>query len=48
LIFFHFCTYNLLCPLILKGFLNYLHILPSSKKQLSILEDVSGVIKPSR
>ncbi|KAE7997399.1 hypothetical protein FH972_002039 [Carpinus fangiana] len=33
---------------ILEGFLNYLHILPSRKKQLSILQDVSGVIKPSR
>ncbi|GLT77983.1 hypothetical protein SLA2020_495350 [Shorea laevis] len=33
---------------ILEGFLNYLHILPSSKKQFSILQDVSGVIKPSR
>ncbi|XP_041014876.1 pleiotropic drug resistance protein 1-like [Juglans microcarpa x Juglans regia] len=33
---------------ILEGFLNYLHILPSRKKHLSILQDVSGVIKPSR
>ncbi|GLT54286.1 hypothetical protein SLA2020_274970 [Shorea laevis] len=33
---------------ILEGLLNYLHILPSSKKQNSILQDVSGVIKPSR
>nr|POE66839.1 pleiotropic drug resistance protein 1 [Quercus suber] len=33
---------------IMEGFLNYLHILPSRKKHLSILQDVSGVIKPSR
>ncbi|KAG2729209.1 hypothetical protein I3843_01G233500 [Carya illinoinensis] len=33
---------------IFEGFLNYLHILPSRKKHLSILQDVSGVIKPSR
>ncbi|KAG6718028.1 hypothetical protein I3842_04G130500 [Carya illinoinensis] len=33
---------------ILEGFLNYLHFLPSRKKHLSILQDVSGVIKPSR
>ncbi|EEF35084.1 ATP-binding cassette transporter, putative [Ricinus communis] len=31
-----------------EGFLNSLHILPSRKKQLTILKDVSGVIKPSR
>jgi hypothetical protein len=43
-----FILKNLLCCLILKGFLNYLHILPSRKKQFSILQDVSGVIKPSR
>ncbi|XP_050286353.1 pleiotropic drug resistance protein 1-like isoform X2 [Quercus robur] len=33
---------------IMEGFLNYLHILPSRKKHLSILQDVSGVIKPNR
>ncbi|KAH7547346.1 hypothetical protein FEM48_Zijuj01G0300000 [Ziziphus jujuba var. spinosa] len=33
---------------ILESFLNYLHILPSRKKHISILHDVSGVIKPSR
>ncbi|KAM7480400.1 hypothetical protein LguiA_028613 [Lonicera macranthoides] len=33
---------------ILEGFLNYLHILPSRKKQISILHDVSGIIKPCR
>ncbi|KAM4111345.1 hypothetical protein ACJW30_05G060300 [Castanea mollissima] len=33
---------------IMEGLLNYLHILPSRKKHLSILQDVSGVIKPSR
>ncbi|XP_043711176.1 pleiotropic drug resistance protein 1-like isoform X2 [Telopea speciosissima] len=33
---------------ILEGFLSYLHILPSRKKPLSILHDVSGIIKPGR
>ncbi|KAL0010567.1 hypothetical protein SO802_005675 [Lithocarpus litseifolius] len=33
---------------IVEGFLNNLHILPHAKKHLSILQDVSGVIKPSR
>ncbi|XP_048234095.1 pleiotropic drug resistance protein 1-like [Ricinus communis] len=33
---------------IFEGFLNSLHILPSRKKQLTVLKDVSGVIKPSR
>ncbi|XP_058226805.1 pleiotropic drug resistance protein 1-like [Rhododendron vialii] len=32
----------------LEGFLNYLHILPSRKIHLSILRDVSGIIKPCR
>ncbi|CBI20978.3 hypothetical protein VitviT2T_004741 [Vitis vinifera] len=32
----------------LEGFLNYLHILPSRKKPLPILHDVSGIIKPGR
>ncbi|KAK3033865.1 hypothetical protein RJ639_032770 [Escallonia herrerae] len=32
----------------LQGFLNYLHILPSRKKPLPILHDVSGIIKPGR
>ncbi|XP_058002029.1 pleiotropic drug resistance protein 1-like isoform X6 [Hevea brasiliensis] len=31
-----------------EGFLNYLHVLPSRKKPLSILNDVSGIIKPRR
>ncbi|XP_010254261.1 PREDICTED: pleiotropic drug resistance protein 1-like isoform X1 [Nelumbo nucifera] len=31
-----------------EEFLNYLHILPSRKKPLSILHDVSGIIKPCR
>ncbi|KAB5564919.1 hypothetical protein DKX38_004973 [Salix brachista] len=31
-----------------EGLFNYLHIIPSKKKQFSILEDVSGIIKPSR
>ncbi|XP_059642942.1 pleiotropic drug resistance protein 1-like isoform X2 [Cornus florida] len=33
---------------ILEGFVNYLHILPSRKRTLSILHDVSGIIKPCR
>ncbi|CAL5361430.1 unnamed protein product [Camellia sinensis] len=33
---------------ILEGILNYLHILPSRKKHLSILCDISGIIKPCR
>ncbi|XP_059641884.1 pleiotropic drug resistance protein 1-like isoform X2 [Cornus florida] len=33
---------------ILEGFVNYLHILPSRKRTLSILRDVSGIIKPCR
>ncbi|GLT80511.1 hypothetical protein SLA2020_519470 [Shorea laevis] len=31
-----------------EGILNYLHILPSRKKPLPILSDVSGIIKPKR
>ncbi|CAL5359016.1 unnamed protein product [Camellia sinensis] len=31
-----------------EGFLNYLHVLPSRKKPLSILHDVSGIINPGR
>ncbi|GAV68078.1 ABC_tran domain-containing protein/ABC2_membrane domain-containing protein/PDR_assoc domain-containing protein [Cephalotus follicularis] len=33
---------------IIEGFLNFLHILPSTKKPLPILHDVSGIIKPQR
>ncbi|XWS73072.1 hypothetical protein CRYUN_Cryun02cG0094200 [Craigia yunnanensis] len=33
---------------ILEGFLSYLHILPSRKKPLPILNDVSGIIRPRR
>ncbi|XP_073135477.1 pleiotropic drug resistance protein 1-like isoform X3 [Henckelia pumila] len=33
---------------IFEGFSNYLHILPSNKKQLLILKDVSGILKPCR
>ncbi|XP_050286364.1 pleiotropic drug resistance protein 1-like [Quercus robur] len=33
---------------IVEGFLNSLYILPSKKKHLSILKDVSGIIKPRR
>ncbi|EEF48302.1 ATP-binding cassette transporter, putative [Ricinus communis] len=31
-----------------QGFMNYLHILPSRKKPLRILNDISGIIKPQR
>ncbi|XP_058222621.1 pleiotropic drug resistance protein 1-like isoform X2 [Rhododendron vialii] len=33
---------------IFQGFLNYLHIIPSRKLPLAILQDVSGIIKPAR
>ncbi|GFP96776.1 pleiotropic drug resistance protein 1 [Phtheirospermum japonicum] len=33
---------------IFQGVLNYLHILPSKKKHISILQDVSGIIRPCR
>ncbi|KAL2554989.1 ABC transporter G family member 40 [Forsythia ovata] len=33
---------------ILEGFLNYLHVLSSRKKHLSILKDVSGIVRPCR
>ncbi|KAK2974339.1 hypothetical protein RJ640_021195 [Escallonia rubra] len=33
---------------IVEGFLNSLHMLPNRKKHLSILQDVSGIIKPRR
>ncbi|GLT67735.1 hypothetical protein SLA2020_400210 [Shorea laevis] len=33
---------------IVEGFLNYLRILPSRKKQLKILQDITGVIRPGR
>lgn len=33
---------------ILEGMLNHLHLLPSRKKPLPILHDVSGIIKPGR
>ncbi|KAL3726508.1 hypothetical protein ACJRO7_031410 [Eucalyptus globulus] len=36
------------CTSILEGFLNFLHVLPSRKKRLTILQDVSGIIKPGR
>ncbi|KAD6794569.1 hypothetical protein E3N88_05465 [Mikania micrantha] len=31
-----------------EGFLNLLHLLPNSKKHITILDDVSGILKPSR
>ncbi|XP_021831394.1 pleiotropic drug resistance protein 1-like [Prunus avium] len=36
------------CVNLLEGFLNSIHILPTNKKHLSILKDVSGIIKPGR
>ncbi|XP_030440182.2 pleiotropic drug resistance protein 1-like isoform X2 [Syzygium oleosum] len=36
------------CTNILEGFFNFLHILPSRKKHLTILQGVSGIIKPGR
>ncbi|KAJ7962917.1 Pleiotropic drug resistance protein 1 [Quillaja saponaria] len=33
---------------IFEGLLNYLHVLPSRKKHMNILKDVSGIIKPRR
>ncbi|KAJ1438250.1 P-loop containing nucleoside triphosphate hydrolase [Sesbania bispinosa] len=33
---------------VLEGFLNYLRIIPSPKKPLHILQNVSGIIKPRR
>ncbi|KAL6296586.1 hypothetical protein ACE6H2_004728 [Prunus campanulata] len=36
------------CVNILEGFLNFVHILPSRKQPLPILDDVSGIIKPRR
>ncbi|KZV43181.1 Pleiotropic drug resistance 12 [Dorcoceras hygrometricum] len=33
---------------VLEGFLSYLHILQSKKKHVTILEDISGIIRPCR
>ncbi|KAK3411003.1 hypothetical protein EUGRSUZ_J03025 [Eucalyptus grandis] len=33
---------------ILQGFLNFLPLLPSRKKHVTILQDISGIIKPGR
>ncbi|XP_010061952.2 pleiotropic drug resistance protein 1 [Eucalyptus grandis] len=33
---------------IAEGFLNFFHILPTRKKQLPILNDISGIIRPCR
>lgn len=33
---------------IVEGFLGFLHVLPTRKKHLTILQDVSGIIKPNR
>ncbi|KAL2332417.1 hypothetical protein Fmac_019998 [Flemingia macrophylla] len=33
---------------VIEGFLNFLHIIPSKKKHVTILKDVSGIIKPRR
>ncbi|GKV35635.1 hypothetical protein SLEP1_g43880 [Rubroshorea leprosula] len=32
----------------MEGFLNYVHVVPSRKKHLTILKDVNGIIKPRR
>ncbi|KAJ4718245.1 Pleiotropic drug resistance ABC transporter [Melia azedarach] len=40
--FFNFCAN------IIEGFLNSLHILSSRKKHLTILKDVSGIVRPNR
>jgi ABC-type multidrug transport system ATPase subunit len=31
-----------------QGLLNILHIIPSKKKHVAILKDVSGIVKPRR
>ncbi|XP_030464472.1 pleiotropic drug resistance protein 1-like [Syzygium oleosum] len=41
-------TFINFCTNILEGFLKFLHILPSRRKHLTILQDVSGIIKPGR
>ncbi|KAL5074288.1 hypothetical protein RYX36_013272 [Vicia faba] len=33
---------------LLEGFINFLHLIPSRKKPLTVLHDVSGIIKPKR
>ncbi|OWM78228.1 hypothetical protein CDL15_Pgr015047 [Punica granatum] len=33
---------------IVEGFLNFFHVLPSKKKRLCVLQDISGIIKPCR
>ncbi|KAK7261881.1 hypothetical protein RIF29_28204 [Crotalaria pallida] len=33
---------------VIEGFLNFLHIVPTKKKHVTILKDVSGIIKPRR
>ncbi|KAL2332415.1 hypothetical protein Fmac_019996 [Flemingia macrophylla] len=33
---------------VIEGFLNFLHIIPSKKRHVTILKDVSGIIKPRR
>ncbi|KAK2974340.1 hypothetical protein RJ640_021196, partial [Escallonia rubra] len=40
--------YILICSSLQKGFLNCLHILPSRKNNLAILQAVSGIIRPCR
>lgn len=41
-------VFILCCLSFVKGFLNYLHIIPSPKKPLHILQNVSGIVKPRR
>lgn len=33
---------------IIESFLNFFHIISSKKKRVTILNDVSGIVKPSR
>ncbi|PNX65455.1 pleiotropic drug resistance protein 1-like, partial [Trifolium pratense] len=33
---------------VIEGLLNVLHIIPSKKKHVAILKDVSGIVKPRR
>ncbi|MCH96477.1 pleiotropic drug resistance protein 1-like, partial [Trifolium medium] len=33
---------------LLEGFVNFFHLIPSRKKPLTVLHDVSGIIKPKR
>ena len=47
---YHFLMklYLLLICYLSKGLLNFLHILPSKKRKISVLHNTSGIIKPGR